>query len=405
MKNLGKKLLFISLFAWITAPLMAQDFEEENECVRTLDRAQKAYDDGLIEKVEQMVTPCLNSTDLTKDDKLRGYKLLALAHTYDGKDAEAESAMKEFLKLDPEYQPLPGVDPKEFFELYNSYHTSPLYTIGVLAGPNFSMVQSYREFGAYNTGADTKEFSSRLGFQIGARFTRYIYQGLNVHLDLVFVQNSFEYTQDVLEGYTQVEPNADPAPLSPTKGSTIESIETHTSLIFPLSFSYTFLRNKQIRPYVLAGLESRLLLGASNSITKSYFDQDIASVEASDIDNFKEERNSFTLSGIVGLGAKYKIKGGDIFLEAKYNIGISDQVNRDATSINDDQRLWTFYQQDNDFTLNTLMINAGYTMYLYKPRKIKNQRAPKTPKKEKPKKEKTKDGGDTSGKNKRQVIE
>lgn len=386
MKNKINYSIYFLTFIFLTVThsvVKAQDeVEEENECVRTLNKVQKLYEEGLIEQIEQKLLPCLNGTELSKEEKLQGYKLLALSHTYDGKDKEAEDAMINFLKLEPEYQPQAGVDPKEFFELYNGYHTSPLYTIALLGGTNWTFPQSYKEFGAYNTESDKKTYKSNVGFQIGFRGTRYIYEGLNVHLDLTFTQNSFTYTHDILEGYTNVTPY-DSLNYSPglTKGVTIESIETQTALTIPLSFSYTFLRDKTIRPYALLGFETRFLLGASNSISKTYFDENIAAVEVSDVENFKEERNSMIFSGVFGAGAKYKIKGGDIFLEAKYNLGISDQVKKDVVDVNNDIRLWNFYQQDNDFTMNNLIVNVGYTHYFYKPRKMKQ------PKKVKPEKE------------------
>lgn len=375
-----------------------QDEEvEDNECVRTLAKAQKAYDDGLIEKIDQMLLPCLQSEQLSNDEKQQGYRLLAMAKLYDGKDQEAEEAMLAFLKIDPEYQLQPGVDPKEFSELYGNYHTSPLYTIGLFMGPNFAMAKPYKEYGAYNTSTDKKEYKSNVGFQVGFRVTRYIYKGLNVHLDLGFMQSGFTYTQDILESYTNVD-LTDPTPSSPTKGVTIESRENQSSLILPLTFSYTFLEQKQIRPYAIVGFETRFLLSASNSLLKTYFDQDIAAVEVAEVEGFKDSRNSLSFSGIFGAGAKLKIPRGDIFLEGKYNLGISDQVKRDEVPVNEDVRLWNFYQADNDFTLDNLMFNVGYTYYLYKPRKMKAQKAPDLEKEAKSQKNKEEKSSDESGK-------
>ena len=414
MRNSWKYLFkcFLSAVLILTsANLLAQD-EEENECVRTLNKAQKAYEDGLIEKVEQMISPCLNSGQLSKDEQLQAYKLLAMAKLYDGKEDEAEQAMLHFLKLDPEYQLQPGIDPKEFSELYSNYHTAPLYTIGAFVGGNWASARSYNEFGAYNTAEDKKVYSSNVGFQIGIRGTRYLYEGLNVHLDIIFSQNSFSYTHDILDSYTQTTPSS--GPVSPTKGVSIESTEEHSTLSFPISFSYTFLLDKQFRPYAIAGFDTRLLLSARNSLLKTYFDQDIASVEIAEIDNFKDNRNSLTFSGIFGVGAKLKIPRGDLYLEGKYYVGISDQVKKDAVDINNDVRLWNFYEQDNDFTLNNLMINIGYNLYLYKPRKMKQAKAAKAPKEEKqPKEKKVKEekskekhkDQDAAPAKKRQVIE
>ena len=396
MKNMWKDIarFFLSLLlVFGTGQIFAQDeLEEESECARILRQAQKAYDDGLIEKVDQMLKPCLQSGQLSKDEQLDGYRLLALSKLYDGKDQEAEEAMLEFLRIDPEYELQPGVDPKEFSELYDNYHTSPLYTVGIFGGLNWARPQSYKEYGSYNLVDDKKAYSSNFGFQVGIRGTRYIYRGLNVHLDLAFMTSQFTYTHDILESYTQVDNNAGDPPGSSvrgaTKGVTVESVESQNAFVIPLSFSYTFMLQKQIRPYVMAGFETRMLIAASNSITKTYFDQDIAAVELSEIDDFKSHRNGTTFSALFGVGAKYKITRGDLFFELKYNMGISDQVSRDAVDVNDDQTLWNFYEQDNDFTLDNMMFNIGYNLYLYKPRKMKQPKKVKEAKEPKAPKEK-----------------
>jgi len=405
-KNL-LRIFFTLLIVCGTTNVFSQDDDEDNECVRTLRKAQKAYDDGLIETVDNLIRPCLESGQLNKEEQLEGYKLIAMSHTYDGKDELAEAAMLQFLRLDPEYQLQPGVDPKEFSELYSNYHTSPLYTIGLYIGPNWSLVQSYKEFGAYNTENDKKDYKSKVGFQIGLRGTRYIYRGLNVHLDLTYVQNVFSYSQDILESYTNVDPNNEPT-LNPTKGVSIESIETHTALSIPLSFSYSFMLQNQIRPYVMAGFETRIILSASNSIQKSPLDPDIASIEIPDIENFKKQRNDLTFAGIFGIGGKYKIKGGDVFVEARYHIGISEQVKRNEIDVNEDERLWNFYQLDNDFTLDNLMFNIGFNKYLYKPRKMKEPKRPKqekAPKESKEKKSKKNKNDNVQPSHIRQIIE
>jgi hypothetical protein len=401
------------LLLFCSVSLFAQEEEEENECVRTLNKAQKYYEDGQIEKVDQMIRPCLNSGDLSKEEQMQGYRLLALAKLYDGKEDEAEEAMLSFLKLDPEYQLQPGIDPKEFSELYGNYHTSPLYTIGIYLGPNWAMAKPYKEYGAYNTAGDKKTYSSNMRFQFGLRGTRYLYKGLNLHLDLAFSQTSFNYTHDILESYTLSDPFTDPNSSS-SKGVTIESTEDQSSFLIPLSFSYTFLLDKKVRPYVLAGFETRFLLVAANSLLKSYFDQDVAAVEVASVENFIDTRNTLTFAGIFGGGVKLKIPRGDLFMEAKYNLGISDQVKKDAFAVNDDVRLWNFYEQDNDFTLDNLQLNIGYNLYLYKPRKMKQvkqgkePKAPKEPKEAKEpkvKEEKSKKSEETLPSKKRPVIE
>lgn len=342
----------------IPGSLSAQlEEEQESECAKILRKAQKDYDDGLIEKVEQKITPCLNGSELTKEEKLQGYKLLTLSKLYDEKQEEAEEAMIKFLSIDPEYEIQPGVDPKEFSDLFADFHTSPLYTIGGYVGLNWTYVNSYLERGVYNTAQELKEYTPDIQLQFGFTVSRYIYNGFNAHLDLAFVQNKYTYTHTTLGGLSEV-----------------TASEFQTILSVPVSITYTFRRFKTIRPYVRAGFGLRYMIAAEQADqVKSYPGTDIAPVTGPNID-IKNERNALMFEGIFGGGVKYKIPRGDIFLDVRYAIGLGNQRNESSDQVlNDDERLWDFDISDNDFTLNSLYGSVGFNYYLYKPRKKKEK--------------------------------
>jgi hypothetical protein len=413
MKRYSIVILLTVLLSSISQLSFAQDFDEENECVRTLSKAEEMYRSGLIEKVEVTLRPCLEGNSLSKEEKLQAYRLIINSKLYDNKEDEAQSAMISFLKTDPEYVPQPGVDSKEFIEMYNEHHTSPLYTIAPVVNVNWGLVQSYGEKGAYNTEGDKKAYTPGLGFGIGARFSRYIYEGLNVHLGLHFQQSAFTYTHDVLEGFTHID-NTDASPAAPTKSATITGTETQQVLRVPLDFSYIFMRQKTIRPYVMAGAELRSLIGTQLSLTKDYLDDNIADVEVPDLNGIDDQRNSMTFSASVGAGVKYKVPRGAFFLEGSYLFGLSDQVKSDVVETNNDQRLWTFHEYDNDFALNHMNVQIGFEYFLYKARAKKSKKnkedkmfkeAKSSKKKSKKSKSKDSDSGSGEGGTKRQVIE
>ena len=354
--NYSIGLLIVSFILMMPSIAMGQiEVDEESECARILDKAQKTFEDGLIEKVEQMILPCLQGGQLTKEETLQGYRLLTLAKLYENKDEEAEAAMLQFLKTEPEYQLQAGTDPKEFGELFDQYHTSPLYTIGFEIGTNYCSANSYLERGVYNTVDEKKQFESNFGFQVGLLFSRYIYGGFNVHLGLLYVQNTYSFSHSILEDQVLV-----------------STTESQTLFSAPLTFSYTFLRDKKIKPYISAGAGLRIILSAEQQEpTKSLSNGTESQGSTFDV---KEERNNLNFEGIVGAGLKYKITRGDLFLDFQYQMGINNQRNEDFDGdINDDGRLWDYYVSDNNFTLNNLAISVGYTLYLYKPRKKKEK--------------------------------
>lgn len=358
MGNRFNHLLGVLVFCALTVvSSMAFAQEEESDCARTLRKAQKAYDDGLIEKVEQMIRPCLDGGQLNKEEQLDGYRLLAQAKLFDDKNEEAEQAMLKFLSINPEYELQPGIDSKEFSELFSNYHTSPLYTIGLHFGLNWTMVNSYVERGIYNTENEKKSFSPDLSIHFGFRASRYIYNGLNVHLEANYLTNKYTYTHTILGGE-----------------NIVTASESQTAIGIPLTFSYVFLRQKKVRPYVFAGFGMRLLLSAENQDqVKEFPTSSIAPVTGPAID-IKNERNGLNFEGIFGAGTKFKITRGDIFVDARYNIGLNNQRNENSDlNVNDDERLWNFFISDNDFTFNNLYVTVGWNYYLYKPRKKKDK--------------------------------
>jgi hypothetical protein len=142
----------------------------------------------------------------------------------------------------------------------------------------------------------------------------------------------------------------------------------------PLTFSYVFLRNKKVRPYVQAGAGLRYMLSAEQQDPiKSFSTSQLASVSGPAID-IKDERNALNFEVVLGGGAKLKIPRGDVFLDVRYNLGLNNQRNEESDlNINDDERLWNYNISDNDFTINNLLVSVGYNYYLYKPRKKKEK--------------------------------
>jgi len=73
--------------------------------------------------------------------------------------------------------------------------------------------------------------------------------------------------------------------------------------------------------------------------------------------------------GQAGLGIKFKIPRGFLFLEARANMGFFDQ-NKGVGTNTDLLQNYYFYTSP-DFRLNALNINIGYTYIFYKPSKKK----------------------------------
>ncbi len=373
----------ILLLSWglIHVSAYAQD-----DCTVKMKKAQKMYEEGLIEKIEQFIKPCMESADISKEDKVSGYKLLILAKLYDEKQPEAEQYMLEFLKLEPEYEVNPSADPKEFAELFEDFHTSPLWSVGATVGGNYTLVNSYEEFGPYNTEENKGTYTGEgVSIQLGLKLNRYIAPGWEATLEAIFNQNQYKYTNDIFDFATHT------------------YVESQTRIDIPISFSYTFLDGKRARPFLRAGFVPGLILTAeSDQQEKDYFDGTLtnsSAISGAAID-ISDQRNSLNYWILGGVGAKYKVKRGSFVAEARYNHGIMNQVKDDSRYSDANlERATTYNFVDNDFTMSNVSFTVGFTYFLYKPRPKKSEtsdlveedskkKKEKKPKEAKPKKEK-----------------
>lgn len=353
-----KRCLVLLTTCLVAATCMAQDRENE-ECARNLKKANNLYEQGLIEKVEPMLTKCIEN-GFSKEERLEAYKLIILSKLYDDKDAEARELMLEFLRMEPEYEINPATDPKEFSALFAEYHTSPLFTVGFTVGLNGSVVNSYVEHGVYNTELDEKSFQTDgVSLQFGVNGNRYLFPGGEITLEALWVQNRFQYQIDLLSG-----------------SSRIEVFETQTRVDIPLSMTYTFMRHKKLRPYIRAGAGIGILMTAESEQTRSYLiDAPLTSNISGPNFNLKEnnQRTDMTYWALAGVGGRYKVPRGMLVFELRYMHGLSNQVNEDDRYGRDNwERLYDYYITDNDFTLNNLSFSIGYNRFLYKARAKKN---------------------------------
>ena len=112
----------ILIYLIITSFFIPLSFAQD-DCSVLLRRAQKYYDDGVIEEVPALLTSCLED-GFTKEEKVDAYKLLILCSIYEDNIDQADDQMLAFLKANPEYEINQSVDAAEFIHFFKSYKTS-----------------------------------------------------------------------------------------------------------------------------------------------------------------------------------------------------------------------------------------------------------------------------------------
>lgn len=328
----------------------------QNDCANSLRNAERFYESGLLEEVAPLLQPCLPS--FNKTQKQQAYRLLILSYLYEDKQAKADSLMFKLLQLNPEYTTSQQLDPPEFIELHKSYKTLPSFSIGAYAGTNFSSVNVINSFGVHNTeNSEEKYISDGFGLQLGGYISKYLFSRVQINGGLRICNNKFTYINKNFLGYSE------------NDGFTsLKLDETDTKIEFPILFEYSFL-SKNFQPKLILGGTGGYLLQSQADLERYYTDN-IHQTETSSSINILKHRERLQLNITAGFGASYKIKSGNLNFNVLYNKGLENAVvpkeRYDAGEL-----IYVYYYVDDDFKLNNLMINFGYSYSFYKPKKRK----------------------------------
>ena len=337
--------VFVICAQWVST--FAQD-----DCAITLKNAQKTYEEGAIEKVADVLAPCLEK-GFSRDQKVQAYKLLVLASFFENNRYEAEGYMIKLLRLDPEYKINTSVDPPEFIKLYDSYRTLPLYSIGGTLSGNYSFVHVLNKYTIADVNTSPGKYSGAASYQGGINANMYLFDKAELCLDVLFMSSRFRYNNDgIYDGFTSVNNN--------------KKAEVQTWIGVPLSMTYDLTKSNTIKPYARLGGGVGFLMSDLLHIERSFNN---SSATGPDIDMITQ-RNTKNYWVCIGGGAKYKIPNAFITLDLRYNLGLMNQVNG-AQRYSNTELIYKYYYIDSDFKVSNLTFSIGYTRLLYKPQKKK----------------------------------
>ncbi len=321
-------------------------------CTQKLNQAKKIYDAGKITEVEAYLKDCLEE-GFTKEEKMQALRLLILAHLFQDEHDIAEANLLLLLKEDPEYVLNPAIDPAEFYELYNSYRTLPVINIGIMGGINTTSI-SEKETYSMGSELDNKpSYKGRIGFQGGLVADILLYRKFQVNTGALISLKNFTYKNTFLYN----------------SATTLTSNESQMWMDVPLAIKYN-LGNGKAKLYGLAGGTFGLLLSANSKMSRE--NSDNANAAKEETEKFKKLRNPYTVSATVGLGVRYKVGYGYMFLDARYNFGLKNVAStKNRFYTEDGDNLFYYGYVSSDFTVNNLAISVGYMKSIYKPKKIR----------------------------------
>lgn len=342
--NQTKLFILLSIFILFSFFSMAQ----QSNCALKLDEAENLYEMGNLDSIPAMLRSCIK--DGFEDEELsRAYKLLIRTYLFEDYQEMAELTMMKFLKKFPEYE-IKANDPVEFTYLYNSYQTIPLYSIGLIAGINYSFVRIITPYSIGNTRDYSGDYtvSEALTFQGGVQLKRYITENIELNLDLIFTIKGFHYELKQYDFLTRYD-------------------EKQTILSFPISGVYDF-KLGTWSPYLRAGFNVDYMFNAKADFHKDYdLTSNLENEKETDVD-ISGDRNALNISALIGGGVKFNIKSGYIMLDLRYHMGFMNNTNADNRH---DNLKENFGYIDDDFALNNFFISVGYVRSFYRTKQNK----------------------------------
>jgi len=338
-------LLLLIISSFFTPLILAQE-----DCSILLRRAQKYYDDGIIEEVPALLTKCLEN-GFTREERIDASKLLILCSIYEDKIDQADKQMLAFLKTNPEYEINKSIDAAEFIHFFNSYKTSEIISLGFTFGTNFTHAYYIEKFGVEDLNAsDTKYANSGFGLIFGPTFSRPLVGDFEISVSALYAQKKFEYATEV------------------TDFSDVKTIETQNYLEFPLIVSYYKYGGKKFKPYVAGGINTSLLINATSQSDRTYSEGNHDDLTGKEIE-IKLNRNKLLFGISLGSGIEYKFNKGSVNALLRYNFGVNSVNNENQRYSNQDE-VFKNYLIDDKVIINNIYFSVSYMYPLYNHKKI-----------------------------------
>jgi hypothetical protein len=326
----------------------------QNDCSSKIKEAKKYYDQGMIDEIPQMLAPCM-ADGFTRTQKTEAYKLIILSYLFNDDQFEAERTMLEFLKKYPEYEIMPN-DPIEFVYLFESYRTTSVFSFGLAAGFNFTDPRIIEPFTTFDLNEATLKNTMKPGFQLGVGVGRYISRNMLLNLEFYFASNQYKFSDEI--NIPHEGEDLEPAVINSTV-----YIENLYKAEFPITLAYEF-DIKKVNYFLRAGFSVAKITGITGKPTYSTE----GSADNGENEDISYYRKNILYSGIAGAGIRYKVPRGVITLDLRANLGINKIVRSDRRWDNQ-ELIDRFHYLDDDFSLNTFSLSAGYYFSFYKPKK------------------------------------
>lgn len=337
---------FLIFFLGFTLTSAAQ-----NSCSQNLITARQVYQEGKLQELPGLLESCIKN-GFSKDERVEAYRLLILSYLFSEEQKKAEKTMLTLLRVNPEYQVNPEVDPVELINLYNKFKTDPAFLWGVNAAGNYNLIRPTALYGSNNVEEQKGKYSKTFGFQAGITATIFLTDPWSLHPELNYKSTSFTLTKTLSTSTSQTKKQV--------------STETQQWIQLPVAVHYRLLGDKQRFVYADGGVAIDYLLSSKLSTSGTSLGNEVARNNV-DISNMRR-----SINGVVFLGIGGQMKQGRNYLSAfvRFYYGILNQVIADNRYSNPDLYIGAGYV-DNDYLVHYISAGIAFQIPKYNPKKIK----------------------------------
>ncbi len=321
--------------------------QAQNTCTEQLTRAQRNFDDGLLDGIPQMLTNCMQD-GFTKEEKTNAYKLLIQTYLFNEEPQKADEVMMQFLNEFPAYS-IAVNDPKEFINLYNTYRTDPIFKIEVKSGVVFTTPYIKDYFGPYDITSVKPDYQVRTGFNFEANFINTLTDDFNY---------SAGVSLSILRlGYLN----------QPYDYSTVDATFNHYYLGIPLALRYNFSIGG-LTLYGNVGIEPVYLLSATASLRRA--DDLVGEDPIPGTETFTASHRKMDIRPFFSAGLNIDLGRNQLTITAGYKFSTFSQLNPNKLYTNFDLGP-KYLDYEDDMLLHHAQLSLSYIRPIYQPKKIR----------------------------------
>ncbi len=372
----------IYILFWVClVSLSAYSQDRRSYCEAKLKEATRAYEEGKINDVSRFLIDedCLKELD--KNKRAEAYRLLTMSGLYTDNQAMSYKNMEQFirLKISPKFAlnrgKGEGGEAPEFLELYDKFNVKPVYLYGLKLGVTYSLVQPTTVFSVDNNSVPGV-YTPRIGFLIGGMFDLPLTENLHAGAEAYYATRGFVHTDSVLN-FAQT-----------------EFTERQSIIEIPLYARYIFgTLESNFRPFLSAGIFGNFLLSANAEVIRndrvgSGDTETRREVEKLTV-SMAQQRQKIGFGAILGTGFMLKTAAGFFTLDVRYNLGLSNLVNKSNRGI-DDILVNRYGYIDDNMLMSPISFSVGFYLPKYNPRLKKQHRKNTSFKKDRNRKKKGK---------------